>query len=109
MKEIILAIRFLLEICSLIALGYWGYYLGKGVGMKIFLLIFMPVMMMLLWGMFISPKASIHIPEWLRLILELLLFGIAAFGLYNSGLLLLSGIFLVLVILQRILLTVLGN
>lgn len=109
MKEMVLAIRFLLEMLALIALGYWGYYLGKGIWMKLSFLILFPIIMMVIWGMFISPKAFFHFPEWLRLLLELTLFGIAAFGLYNSGFYALALLFLIIVIIQRIYLSLNGH
>jgi len=109
MKEIILAIRFLLEMLALIALGYWGYDLGKGMWMKLSFMFLFPIIMMFIWGMFISPKAIFEIPEWFRILLELSLFGIAAFGLYNSGLNTLAILFILIVIFQRIYLTVNGH
>ncbi|KAA9021141.1 DUF2568 domain-containing protein [Niallia endozanthoxylica] len=32
-----LGLRFLLEICALVALGYWGFHIGSGNMMKIIL------------------------------------------------------------------------
>ena len=47
------AIRFLLEMCILIILGYWGFKMGNSTFMKILLGIGSPVLFAVVWGIFL--------------------------------------------------------
>ena len=80
-----LALRFLLELCALAALGYWGFQIGKEYIMKIVLCVGIPLLAAVAWGMFVSPKASMPTTGWLHLLLELCFFGSAVVGLYTTG------------------------
>lgn len=87
-----LAFRFLLEMAALAAIGFWGWQQAENLILKIVLAIGLPVMAAVLWGTFAVPndssrsgKAPVPVPGWLRLILELLIFGIAAWALFDSG------------------------
>ncbi len=59
-----LALRFLLELCALSALGYWGFKTGSGAVAKISLGIGTPLMAAIVWGTFLSPQAPVRLP-WL--------------------------------------------
>ena len=82
-----LAVRFMLEIAMLIALGYWGWHLS-GVGRYV-AVAGLPIAAAVLWGMFRIPNdpkpAPVAIPGILRLLLEWGLFGFAAWALYDLG------------------------
>jgi hypothetical protein len=86
-----LALRFLLELAVLVAIGYWGF--SQYIGFWRFLLgIGIPVTAAAIWGTFAVPKdpsrsgrAPVPIPGMLRLVLELALFGFAAWALYDAG------------------------
>jgi hypothetical protein len=80
-----LALRFLLELCALAALAYWGFKTGESVVAKIGLGIGAPLLAAIVWGTFLAPRASIPTPEFLRLTLELVVFGSAAAALYSAG------------------------
>jgi hypothetical protein len=57
-----LAVRFLLEIAGLIAIGYWGWHQGEGF-LSIILAIGLPVIAAVLWGTFAvleDPSRSCH-------------------------------------------------
>ena len=86
-----LAIRFLLEIAALIAIGYWGWMQHTGI-LRYILVIVLPVLATSLWGTFRTPedasanrKAPVPIAGPLRLLLELAFFGFATWGLLNAG------------------------
>src|SRR5918997_3472095 len=79
-----LALRFLLELCALAALGYWGFKKGTSLIVKIGLGLGAPLLAAVLWGTFVAPRAPIPPPGLLRLILELVVFGSAA-ALYAAG------------------------
>ena len=86
-----LTLRFLLEIAALVAIGYWGF--SQHTGLWRFIIgIGGPLIAAVLWGTFAVPddpsrsgKAPVPIPGVLRLVLELSLFGFAAWALYDAG------------------------
>ena len=80
-----LALRFLLELCMLAALAYWGFYTGKVLLVKIGLGIGVPLLAALVWGTFLSPRATVHLPAPWPLLLELLVFALAVASLAAAG------------------------
>jgi hypothetical protein len=71
-----LLVRFLLELCLLAALGWWGFETGGwalGLGA--------PLAAAVVWGMFIAPKARHPVPLAVWIGLQVILFGAAALGL----------------------------
>jgi hypothetical protein len=86
-----LAVRFLLEIAALIAIGYWGWTQFDGL-LRYLLTIGLPLLAATVWGTFRVPgdasasgKAPVAVPGWLRLILELALFSFATWSLFQAG------------------------
>ncbi|SRR5690554_5624520 len=83
-----LAVRFLLEIIALIALGLWGWRTNEG-ALRIVWAIGAPLIAALLWGVFRVPNdpgnAPVAIPGWLRLLLELIFFTSAVLALRAAG------------------------
>ncbi len=65
-----LALRFLLELCALVALGYWGFKTGGTLMAKIGLVIGAPLVVAVVWGTFVSPRAPVQLPGPLVLILQ---------------------------------------
>ncbi|NOV01651.1 YrdB family protein [Paenibacillus planticolens] len=80
-----LGIRFLLELCLLASLGYWGFHGDKSTLLKIVLGIGTPLVATVIWGLFLSPKASIPMAQPIPFILELAVFAIAIIALYSAG------------------------
>lgn len=80
-----LALRFLLELCVLAAVGYWGWQAGRGVVGKLGLGIGAPLLVAVVWGKFGSPQASVPLTGPLHLLLELVLFGSGPVALYAAG------------------------
>ncbi len=86
-----LALRFVLEILALVAVGYWGWTAGAD-ALRYVLAIGLPLVAAILWGTFRVPDAPpdfapapVPVPGWLRLLLELGLFGFATWGLFDAG------------------------
>ena len=83
-----LAIRFLLEIVMLIILGCWGWHLSE-TWLKYIATPGLPLIAAVLWGVFRIPNdpkpAPVAIPGILRLLLELGLFGLSTWALYDLG------------------------
>jgi Protein of unknown function (DUF2568) len=80
-----LALRFLLELCALGALGYWGFKTGSVTIAKIGLGIGAPLVAAIVWGTFVAPRAPVQLPLPLTLLLQVLVFGSAATGLASTG------------------------
>ena len=113
MSEVIkvanLALRFLLELCALGALGYWGLKTGSGLIAKIGLGIGAPLVAAVVWGTFVSPQAPVQLPGPLSLLLQVLVFGSAAAALVATGHGTLAMVFLVIVVINAILMYVWGQ
>lgn len=86
-----LAVRFLLELVALIALGMWGAAQAGGLwGAALALGI--PVVAAAVWGIFRVPgdassagHAPVRVPGIVRLVLELALFDAATWALFDAG------------------------
>ena len=80
-----LAVAFLLELCVLVALGYWGFQVGGGTLAKVALGVGAPLLTAVVWGLFIAPKAVVTVPSAINLALRILVFGLAVAGLAVAG------------------------
>ena len=98
MKSINLAVRFLLELAALVALGYWGFRTGQGALMKIVLGLGAPLLVAVLWGAFVAPKAARRLADPARLALEVAIFAAATLALVAAGLTTLARVFAVVVV-----------
>lgn len=83
-----LAFRFLLEIATYFALGYWGWDKQPG-GLRLTWTIGLPLLAAVLWGTFAVPgdksrsgKSPVPVPGALRLLLELIFFTAGCWALY---------------------------
>ena len=85
LKGINLAVRFLLELCLLAAVGYWGFKTGSGWTLKILLGIGLPVLIAVVWGLFVAPRALYPLSSTSKLLLGLILLGSGAVALFASG------------------------
>jgi len=79
----------MLEIIALVALGAWAKIQYPG-GMGYVLMIVIPLLSAFLWGVFNvkgdpsrSGKAPVPVPGFIRLLLELSIFGSAAWALFT--------------------------
>ena len=57
-----LTVAFLLELCALAALGYWGLRTASGPATKAALGIGAPLLAAVLWRLFAAPRAPVSIP-----------------------------------------------
>lgn len=80
-----LILRFVLELCALAALAYWGYQTGQGLAAKILLAAGAVVVAAVLWGIFAAPSSSRRLEDPSRLLFELVFFGAAVAGLIAAG------------------------
>ena len=106
LKGINLAVRFLLEICVLIAVGYWGFKSGSGWLLKILLGLGVPILIAAIWGMFGAPKSAYQFRGLAFLGLEILVFGSGVLALFVTRSNSLAWMFALLLIVNKILLMI---
>jgi len=102
LKSINIAVRFLLEICVLISVGYWGFKTGSGWFLKILLGIGIPLLIAVIWGAFGAPKAAYHLQGPSLLALEVVVFGAGVAALFATKNYSLAWSFAALVVINRI-------
>src|ERR687884_717321 len=78
-----LGLRFILELCALAALGYWGYRTGGTTVAKIALAAGAVLATAVLWATFVAPNAGISVPGPVHILLQMLAFGAAAAALFT--------------------------
>ncbi|SFQ76065.1 Protein of unknown function [Psychrobacillus psychrotolerans] len=98
-----IALRFILEVCALAFLAYWGFQSSQDLLIRLLLGIGLPLFIAILWGVFGSPAAPIPFKRFHRLLLELLIFGLAALALFFSGKPTLAIIYATTVLVNRLL------
>lgn len=106
LKNANLTLAFLLEICVLVALVYWGIHTGQGLFYKIMLSIIAPVLAITVWALFGAPKAVWGLPGNWHLIVAAIFFGSAVVALFFSGQCPLALVFALLVIINHALIFV---
>jgi hypothetical protein len=85
-------VRFAMEIVAFGGLFWWGWTIGDGGFTGVLLGILFFLVAASLWGIFAvpgdpsrNPDPPVGIPGWLRLLIELGIFGTAACGIWLSG------------------------
>ena len=85
-----LILRFLLELTALVTLGIWGWQYGDGSWLGYVLAAGLPILAAVVWGVFNVPndpsrsgKAPVVVPGIIRLTIELMLFALAIWALYD--------------------------
>lgn len=108
LNNVNLAVRFILEIVALVAIGIWGWNQGDG-WMSFVLGLGMPILVGAIWGIFAVPNdssrsglAPIAVPGIVRLLIELAIFTFASWALYDSGFVGLGIVFGILVTIHYI-------
>ena len=108
-KGLNLAIRFLLELCVLAAVGYWGLKTGSGWFAKILLGIGVPLLIAVIWGTFGAPKANMQLHGSKLVVLEIIVFGSGVAALFATKNNPLAWAFAVIIVINRILMFVWGQ
>lgn len=106
LKSANLALAFLLELGILAALGYWGFRTSDGLAMQIVLGLGAPLLAAVVWGLWLAPRAQRRLPNLPRLVLKLVIFGVAALALAAAGQPDLAGAFAVVAVINTVLLHV---
>ena len=104
-----LALRFVLELGALAALGYAGFQTDRGMLLRVLVGVGAPVLAGVLWSMFVAPAAQTRLPDPWRVIPEFTVFGSAAAGLALAGHPTLGGAFATVTIVNSVLDRTLGQ
>lgn len=75
----------MLELSALAAIGYWGAQRGNSTVLKVTLAVLLPLIAAVYWGMFVAPKARFAGTRAVRLLLGLVVFGLASAALVHAG------------------------
>lgn len=84
-KLINIGLRFLLELCILAIIGYWGFKTGDSAFMKFLLGLGGPVLFAVVWGTFLAPKSPRRLDEPWLFLLELVIFGVTCWAFYSTS------------------------
>lgn len=84
LRAVTMTVRFLCELAMLAALAYWGFSVGDGAGAWA-LGVGAPLLAAVVWGALVAPKARWPVPIPTRVVIELILFGVAAVALVVAG------------------------
>jgi hypothetical protein len=81
LKSANLALRFLLELCMLAALAYWGATTSLQLPARIAIAVGLPLVVAVVWGLLVSPRAPVDLGPPLRLVVEVVIFAGAVVAL----------------------------
>ncbi|HSB00375.1 MAG TPA: YrdB family protein [Anaerolineales bacterium] len=106
LKTLNLGVRFLLELCMLVAVGYWGFKTHSGWALKIILGIGLPILLIVIWSLFVAPKAAYPLRGLPHIVLSLILLGSGAVALFAAGRAGLGWVYAIVLIVNQVLLMV---
>jgi quinol-cytochrome oxidoreductase complex cytochrome b subunit len=98
LKSANLALAFLLELCMLAAFAYWGTQTGSGFLMQLVLGVGVPILAIVIWGVFLAPKSTRRFTGIPYIVLKFIIFGLAALALAVVGQQTLAIIFAIVVL-----------
>jgi len=104
-----LGLKFLLELCMLGALAYWGAQAAGSTLGDVVLAVAAPLAAAIVWGTFAAPKARRRLARGPRVTLELAIFAVAAVALAAAGAPALAAVFAALVAMNTGLLVAWGD
>ena len=79
------ALRFFLEITGIVALAIWGWSVGGDGPLRFVLAVGAPLVLIVIWGLFIAPKSRSPLPPRPRMLVGSVLLLIAAGALWAAG------------------------
>ncbi len=77
-------LRFLLELCVLASICYWGFKTGHG-ALRWVLGLGTPILLAVVWTLSVNPNGSLAVRDPPRLVLELAIFGAGVAALTRAG------------------------
>lgn len=85
LKAVNLGVRFVLELAALTALAVWGWLVTDSVPVRLLLTFAAPLAAAFIWGRYVAPKSPRRLRDPLRLLVEVVVFGVATWGLATVG------------------------
>jgi len=80
-----LVLRFLVELCGLAAVAYWGSRVSSSTAVNVVVAIAAPVAVATVWGLWLAPKAHNRLDPPARTLLELAVLAVAVAALVAAG------------------------
>ena len=108
MAQANLALRFLLELAGIAAIGYWGYHAATGLE-RWLIAIGAPAILIVFWSLVVAPGANVPIPLQVREVIGSIILLAAAAALYVAGAQAAALAYAGLIILNTVLTLVLGR
>lgn len=105
LKTLNLLVRFLLELCMLAAVGYWGFKTQSG-AMRMIAGVGLPILLIVIWGLFVAPRALYPASGILHVALSMILLGSGAIALFASGRAALGWLYAIVLVVNQSLLIV---
>jgi hypothetical protein len=78
-------LRFVLELFAFVTLGIWGFVAWPGPWLNIVLAVATPLFAILLWALFLSPRAVVALDAFGKALIEILIMGSAALAWLMLG------------------------
>jgi hypothetical protein len=103
LKAANLAAAFILELCALGALAYWGFNASENPLIRLILGVGAPLIMIVIWGIFLAPKSSRHFKEPALSVAKLIVFGLAGAALAAAGQTTAAAVFMAAVVVNLLL------
>ncbi len=85
LKAANLALTFFLELCMVVAYGYWGFTTGGDLLTRILLGIGVPAVVIVVWGIFMAPTSSRRLRGLAHWVLEIMLYAGSMVALFIAG------------------------
>lgn len=85
MRRLNLVFRFILELVVLVALFLWGVSVSDQLVVQVVLAVGVPVLVVVIWGLFVAPRASRRLPDPQRLAVEVVIFGAGVLAFLAAG------------------------
>ena len=104
-----LALRFALELAALAAFAAFGLSLDASVVVRILVALAAVAIFVAVWGRWRAPRSEHQLEGSAGLVLELIVFALAAVALVAAGAPMLAAVFAALVVINEVLLRVLGD
>ena len=102
LKNLNLALSFLLELVMLVAFGYWGFNTGDSTVVHWVLGLGVPVLAIIIWSIYNAPQSKRRLPRTPRTILEVVMFSLAALALLAAGQTTWAIVFVVFIVINQI-------
>lgn len=108
-KNLNRALAFLLELCMLAALVYWGFQIGQAMLAKVAFALAALIVVVVLWAIWGAPRSARRLKGAWQIIFRAVIFGLTALALLSASQPILSAIFALFVVLNLVLTALWGE